>query len=196
MPYGDVPAFVKALKATESTFSKLALEFAILTAARSGEVRGARWSEIDLEREVWAIPAERMKAGRAHTVPLPRQALDVLARARALAQALGGRGGDDLIFPGQKAGKSLSDMTLTKLMRDRGLTAVPHGFRSSFRDWCGNETDFSRDTAELCLAHAVANKTEAAYARGDQLQKRRLLMAAWGAFVAGEAAPGLRLVSA
>jgi integrase len=197
MPYSDVTGFLKALKATEPTFSKLALEFAILTAARSGEVRGAVWSEIDLEKGLWSLPPERMPKGkRPHVVPLSPQARDVLARARAMAHALGPSGSEGFVFPGEKAGKTLSDNTLRKLMRDRGLISVPHGFRSTFRDWVGNETNFGADTAELAIAHAVANPVEAAYARGDQLQKRTLMMNAWGAFVAGEAAPALRLVSA
>ena len=189
MPFGDVAAFLSALRAKPPTSSRLALEFLILTAGRSGEVRLATWAEIDLKAGDWSLPAERMKSKRAHVVPLSSAAISVLVR---LGDVTGSRAG--LLFEGQKRGKPLSDMTLTKIMRDAGLSAVPHGFRSSFRDWVSEETNFDGDTAEAALAHAVANKTEAAYRRGNQLEKRRALMAAWGAYCTGDAGGVVRLV--
>jgi integrase len=135
------------------------------------------------------VPAARMKMKREHVVPLSAPALSVLVR---IAELTGNRSG--LVFEGMKRGKPLSDMTLTKLLRDAGLDATPHGFRSCFRDWVSEETAFDGDTAEAALAHAVKNKTEAAYRRGNQLDKRRALMAAWGGYCAGDGASVVRLV--
>lgn len=177
MPYTEVPAFVKRLRLVRG-MSSFALEFAILTAARSGEVRGARWSEMDLEAKVWIVPAARMKAGREHRVPLCDRAVEILG---TLAQL--DHGPDDLVFPGQKKGAPLSDMSLTALLRRLKVEATVHGFRSSFRDWAGDATAFPREVAEAALAHAVGDATEAAYRRSDALEKRRKLMEAWGAFV-------------
>lgn len=177
MPYPEVPAFVKRLRLVRG-MSSFALEFAILTAARSGEVRGARWSEMDLEAKVWTVPAARMKAGREHRVPLCDRAIEILG---TLAQL--DHGPDDLVFPGQKKGAPLSDMSLTALLRRLKVNATVHGFRSSFRDWAGDATTFPREVAEAALAHAVGDATEAAYRRSDALEKRRKLMEAWGAFV-------------
>lgn len=171
--YSKVAAFVGKLRERES-IGRLAFEFLILTAARSGEVRGALWSEIDLTERTWTIPAERMKADVEHIVPLSDAALDVLKRARVHKQD-----GNDLVFPGTRHGKPMSDMTLTKICRDAEVDAVPHGFRSSFRDWVSEETDFDRDVAEMALAHTIANPVEAAYRRGKLLQKRRKLMNLW-----------------
>lgn len=171
--YSKVAAFVGKLRERES-IGRLAFEFLILTAARSGEVRGALWSEIDLTERTWTIPAERMKADVEHIVPLSDAALDVLKRARVHKQD-----GNDLVFPGTRHGKPMSDMTLTKICRDAEIDAVPHGFRSSFRDWVSEETDFDRDVAEMALAHTIANPVEAAYRRGKLLQKRRKLMNLW-----------------
>lgn len=171
--YSKVAAFVGKLRERES-IGRLAFEFLILTAARSGEVRGALWSEIDLTERTWTIPAERMKADVEHIVPLSDAALDVLKRARVHKED-----GNDLVFPGTRHGKPMSDMTLTKICRDAEVDAVPHGFRSSFRDWVSEETDFDRDVAEMALAHTIANPVEAAYRRGKLLQKRRKLMNLW-----------------
>jgi integrase len=189
MPYKALPAFLSDLRAKPATPSRLALELLILCASRSGEVRLADWSEFDLKAGLWHVPAARMKMKRDHVVPLCAPALSVLAR---IADLTGNRSG--LVFEGMKRGKPLSDMTLTKLLRDAGIDATPHGFRSSFRDWVSEETTFDGDTAEAALAHAVKNKTEAAYRRGNQLEKRRALMVAWGAYCGGEFVSVVRLV--
>ncbi|MFG1201775.1 integrase arm-type DNA-binding domain-containing protein [Xanthobacter aminoxidans] len=177
MPYAVVPAFVKRLRLVRG-MSAYALEFAILTAARSGEVRGARWSEMDLKAKVWTVPAARMKAGREHRVPLCPRAVEILETLAQVKQEP-----DDLIFPGQRKGAPLSDMSLTALLRRLKVEATVHGFRSSFRDWAGDHTTFPREVAEAALAHATGDATELAYRRGDALEKRRKLMEAWGTFV-------------
>ncbi|MBW8753747.1 MAG: tyrosine-type recombinase/integrase [Sphingomonadales bacterium] len=176
MPYSQVPAFLQRLQERES-FSRLALEFAILTAARSGEVRGAAWSEIDLKGGTWTIPAARMKANREHAVPLSAPALKVLERCAELRTA-----DEILVFPGSRPKQPMSDMTLTKLLRDMKLTCTAHGFRSSFRDWASEETETQGEVAEASLAHAIKDKTEAAYRRGNLYQKRRALMDLWGTY--------------
>ncbi|MFG1379497.1 tyrosine-type recombinase/integrase [Xanthobacter autotrophicus] len=183
LPYADVPAFLKRLRLVRG-MSSFALEFAILSAARSGEVRGARWPEIDADKKLWAVPAERMKAGREHRVPLGPRALEILDTVAQLK-----RGPDDLVFPGQKRGSPLSDMSLTALLRRLKVDATAHGFRSSFRDWAGDHTTFPREVAEAALAHAVGDATEAAYRRSDALEKRRALMLAWDVFL--NAAPAV-----
>ena len=155
--------------------TKAAFEFLVLTACRSGEVRLSEWREFDLESSVWTIPADRSKTRREHRVPLPPRTLAVLDQARQLSH------GEGLIFP-SVTGKPLSDATLSKLLREQGMQAVPHGCRSSFRDWCG-ETGQPREVAEACLAHAVKNKVEAAYARSDLLNRRRILMQAWADYL-------------
>lgn len=180
MPFADVPAFVATLRERE-TVGRLALEALVLTAARSGEIRGATWAEIDLEGALWTVPAERMKAEREHIVPLSPAAVRAFERAKAI-----GTGGE-LVFQGLKRGKPLSDMTLTKVMRDAGLEATPHGFRSSFKDWAAETTGFANELSEAALAHVIANKTEAAYRRGNLLEKRREMMNAWGSYCEGEA---------
>ena len=176
LPYAEVPAFFAKLKERD-TVGRLALEALILTAIRSGEIRGTTWGEVDLDNALWTIPAERMKAGKEHVVPLSSAALDVFRRAQGYREAR-----SELVFPGQRGGKPLSDMTLTKICRDMEVPAVPHGFRSSFRDWVAEETDFDGDIAEMALAHAIGNKVEAAYRRGNLLEKRKALMEAWGTF--------------
>ncbi|HJO65514.1 MAG TPA: tyrosine-type recombinase/integrase [Sphingomonas sanguinis] len=176
LPYAQVPDFIAHLRQKE-TVSRLAFEALILTAARSGEIRGATWDEINLESAVWTIPPSRMKAGREHVVPLSAAAVDVFRRAAEHREAR-----SELVFPGQRGGKPLSDMTLTKICRDAKVEAVPHGFRSSFRDWVAEETDFDGDIAEMALAHTIENKVEAAYRRGNLLEKRRTLMEAWAAY--------------
>lgn len=153
-----------------------ALEFLILTAARSGEVRGATWSEIDLEANVWTIPKERMKMGREHRVPLSPAAVEILGKLPRI-------GGADLVFPSASGGQ-LSDRTLLAALRRMGTTVTAHGFRSTFRDWCGEHTNFPREIAEAALSHAVGNSVEQAYRRGDALLKRRKLMEAWAGFCA------------
>lgn len=179
MPYEKVAAFIEKLRQRES-FSRLALEFAILTAARSGEVRGAAWDEIDLEAALWTIPRGRMKADREHVVPLTRRCIKIVERCAEL------RVRDcSIIFPGMQGGRPLSDMTLTKLLREMSEPYTAHGFRSAFRDWASEETDHQSDVAEAALAHRIANKTEAAYRRGNLLEKRRILMNDWAAYCEG-----------
>jgi integrase len=156
------------------TVAALALEFVILTAARSGEVIGARWSEIDLAAGVWTVPAERMKAGAIHRVPLSERALAILEKARAF--------GGEYVFPGARVGKPLSNMALAMMLRRMKLDVTAHGMRSTFRDWAGEVSTFPREVAEAALAHAVGDATERAYRRGDALEKRRLMMEAWGTF--------------
>lgn len=175
LPVSAMPAFMAELREREG-MSARALEFLILCASRSGEVRGAVWSEIDLENKVWTIPPERMKAGREHRVPLAARAVDLL-------KALPRIKGIDLVFPAPRGGV-LSDMTLTALMRRMNSDAVPHGFRSSFRDWAGECTNYPRDVAEQALAHTLESKVEAAYRRGDALEKRRAMMIDWATFLA------------
>ena len=180
----DMPAFIKALRQHDGLSPK-ALEFAVLTAARSGEVRGANWAEIDLEAAVWTVPKERMKAGKEHRVPLNTQAIKLL-------EAMPRIEGTELVFPAPRGGQ-LSDMALTALTRrmnfrdDAGRVCVPHGFRSSFRDWVFERTDYPRDLAEAALAHALENKVEAAYRRGDALERRRAMMQAWANYCEGVA---------
>jgi len=176
LPYAEVPTFVAKLKERD-TLGRFALEALILTATRSGEIRGATWGEVDLDNGLWTIPAERMKAGKEHVIPLSSAALDVFRRAQGYREAR-----SELVFPGQRGGKPLSDMTLTKICRDMEIPAVPHGFRSSFRDWVAEKTDFDGETAEMALAHAIGNKVEAAYRRGNLLEKRKALMETWGRY--------------
>ncbi len=172
MAYADVPAFVTRLREREA-LAALALEFTILTAARSGEVYGARWSEVDMAAKVWTIPAERMKAAREHRIPLSAPALTILEK---LSDARTG----DFVFPGQRPGKPLSGWAMEMLLRRMGIEgATVHGFRSAFRDWAGNETHYPRELAEAALAHVVGDKAEQAYRRSDALERRRELMAAW-----------------
>jgi integrase len=190
MPYADVPAFVAKLRESAS-MGRLALEALILTAARSGEIRGATWSEVDLDAKTWTVPAERMKAGKAHVVPLSEPAAAVFRRTAELRTA-----GSDLVFPGASRGKPLSDMTLLKVLRDMGMKLTVHGFRSAFRDWCAEETSVSGEVAEAALAHAIPNKVEAAYRRTDFLEKRRKLMDAWATYCAGVSAKVVQLARA
>ena len=174
MAYADVPAFVAKLRECDA-IAAMALEFCILTATRSGEVLGARWSEIDMAARVWTVPAGRMKAGLGHRVPLSARVLAILER---LSEALTG----DFVFPSPR-GNKLSHPVMGKVMSRLGVDGVTvHGFRSAFRDWAGNETHFPREIAEAALAHTVGDKAEQAYRRGDALEKRRDLMAAWAAW--------------
>ena len=177
VPHGEVAAALEAVDASDAwAGAKLALRFLVLTAARSGEVRGADWGEIDLGRAVWTVPAERMKAGVEHRVPLSTGALDVVRDAAAA----GGSG--PLLFPTVR-GKRMYDNALSKLLRDEGVAGVPHGFRSSFRDWAAERTDFPRTVVEAALAHRVADRVEAAYFRSDLFDRRRDLMQAWSDYL-------------
>ena len=182
MPFEDVPAFVDELQAVGSVSSS-ALEFLILTAARSGEVLGARWAEFDLGGSLWIVPAERMKARREHRVPLSPRCLAILADMELIRRS-------EYVFPGAKAGRPLSVMALEMQMRrlKRG-DVTPHGFRSAFRDWAGECTSFPREVAEAALAHLVGDEVERAYRRGDALQKRRELMQAWASYLEHHRAP-------
>ena len=174
IPHGEMHGFMKALRQQDGTGAR-ALEFAILCASRSGEVRGATRQEFDLKKGLWTIPGERMKAGKPHTVPLSKQALHLIAAIEPTA-------GTDLVFPSPR-GKVLSDMTLTQVMRRMQLEAVPHGFRSTFRTWGGEQTAYPRDMLEFSLAHTLENKVEAAYMHGTQIEKRRKLMQDWADYL-------------
>lgn len=172
---GDVGAFMVKLRAANGMGAR-ALEFVILTAARSGEVRGATWAEIDVASKVWTVRAGRMKAGKEHRVPLSEPTLALLAALPRMA-------GTELVFPAARGGM-LSDMTLSAVLRRMSVPAVPHGFRSTFRDWASERTNYPRDVAEMALAHAIGDKVEAAYRRGDLFEKRVLMMADWAQFLA------------
>ena len=191
LPYTEIPAALDTVDASPASMAaKLCLRFLILTAGRSGETRGALWSEIDLDAREWRIPANRMKAGVEHRIPLPDAALAVLEQARPLRDDSG------LVFPSPtRRGKPLSDMTLTKILRDNGLSdrATVHGFRTCFRTWASERTSAARAVMELSLAHAVGSSVEQAYARSDLIEKRRVLMQAWADFVAGGGADVERL---
>ncbi len=180
LPIDDTPAFMVLLAKVEGMGAR-ALAFAIYTAARSGEVRGATWAEIDLDAKVWTVPASRTKQGREHRVPLSDAAVELLNALPRLAKC-------EMVFP-SSAGAQLSDMTLSAVCRRMDVPAVPHGFRSTFRDWCGERTAFAREVAEAALGHSVGNEVEAAYRRGDALEKRRKLMNAWAGFLAKPVEP-------
>lgn len=183
MPWRNIPAFVAEHlhHAERYDVTRAMLEFLILTAARSGEVRGMQWQEVDWSSAVWTIPAERMKAKQAHRIPLSTRAMEILKAWQGV--------NEELVFPSPRAQAELSDMVLTAFLRrvqaqsdTPGRIATAHGFRSSFRDWC-SEQGYSRDLAERALAHTVQNKVEAAYHRTDLLEQRRSMMDVWGAFV-------------
>jgi integrase len=178
MSYAAVPVFLVQLR-DRPLIAAMALDFLILTAARTGEVLGARWTEIDLDAKVWTVPGSRMKSGREHRVPLSHPALAILER---LAEAKAGA----FVFPGQRLDRPLSSMALEMVLRRMDLKNVTvHGFRAAFRDWAGDETDFPREVCEAALAHVAGDATELAYRRGDALAKRRELMNAWAAFCDG-----------
>ncbi|NPT54739.1 tyrosine-type recombinase/integrase [Paraburkholderia elongata] len=172
LPFSEMGNFMPQLRAIESNTARC-MEFAILTAARSGEARGARWAEIDWDSRVWRVPAERMKAKKEHRVPLSDAAFRLL---QAMPRT------PDVVFPSPR-GKVLSDMTLLMMVRRLGVDAVPHGFRSTFRDWAGERTNYPRELAEVALAHVKGDATEAAYWRGDVLEKRRRMMDDWAQFI-------------
>lgn len=188
MPHADVAAAVEAVRGSgKQPAGPLAFEFLVLTAARWGEVRWAEWTEIEPAEGLWTVPATRMKAKREHRVPLCRRALEILDEARALGAADG-----PLVFTRQGA-KPLADKSLRRLLRRHEIPAVPHGFRSSFRDWAAEKTDHPREVVEAALAHVVQNKVEAAYRRTDLFERRRRLMDDWAAYVAGKShAPDAR----
>lgn len=182
MPYAQLPEFMKDLK-NNGSISALALQFLILTATRTSEVLHATWDEIDEKTSMWTIPASRMKSRREHRVPLSEQAIAILNVLPRIA-------GNPYLFPGSRYRRPLSNMALLQLMRGMGYGVdgdkgpyVPHGFRSSFRDWSGEVSSFPRDVAEMALAHVIENKVEAAYRRGDLFQKRTLMMEAWAGFL-------------
>ena len=189
LPYQEVAGALEAVEKSRASMAvRFCLRFLILTAARSGEARGATWAEIDLEAREWRIPGRRMKKGREHRVPLSDAACDVLARAKLLED------GSGLVFPSpQRPGRPLSNMTLTKILRDRGLAdrGTVHGFRSAFRDWCA-ETGKPREIAEAALAHTVGG-VEGAYFRSDLYARRRVLMDQWAAFLMGDETKVVRL---
>jgi integrase len=183
MAYVDVPKFVTQLHlASAGEGAKLALEFLILTASRTREVLGAEWREIDFEKSIWTIAKGRMKAGREHKVPLSKRAVAILKRAKELA------GGSFLVFPGRSAELPMSNMVFLMIVRRMGLAITVHGFRSAFRDWASERTNFSREVCEMALAHTIKSKAEAAYRRGDLLEKRRELMATWAKYIAATSA--------
>ena len=177
LPHREVATAIHTVQDSHAgIITKLAFEFLILTAARSGEVRLATWAEMDVEAAIWTVPAERMKAKRAHRVPLSERAVAILREAQVWADESG------LVFP-SPTGKPLSNMTLSKLLKELKIPAVPHGFRSSFRDWAQESTNAPRAVMEAALAHTIPDKTEAAYARSDLFERRRGLMEQWAAYL-------------
>jgi integrase len=180
MPYDAVPAFVERLQEREAV-AALALEFVILTAARTGEVIAAEWNEVDLAKALWTVPAERMKAGKEHRVPLSPRAVEILERTKQL--------GGKYLFPGAQRSK-LSGMAMAMLLRRMKQDVTVHGFRSAFRDWAAECTGYSHEVAEMALAHTIGNAVERAYRRGDLFEKRRRLMADWATYCASGAPVG------
>ncbi|MCY4394975.1 MAG: tyrosine-type recombinase/integrase [Rhodospirillaceae bacterium] len=187
LPYQGVSGALEAVKASHAApATVLAVEFLVLTACRSGEVRQATWAEIDMAAAVWTIPAERMKQRRAHRVPLSGRAMEILREAETYRDASG------LIFP-SATGRAMSDNTLSKLLRELGIECVPHGFRSSFRDWAAERSNAPREVCELALAHVNSDRVEAAYRRTDLFEKRRDLMERWAGYLSGQDAKVVRL---
>ena len=172
MSYEEVPAFAGELR-SRNAMAALALEFAILTAARTGEVLGATWGEVDFDKAVWTIPAGRMKAGKEHRVPLSPRTVEILEKTKLL--------GKTWLFPADNGG-ALSTMAMTMLLRRMERDCTVHGFRSAFRDWAAESTSYAHEVCEMALAHVIANRAEAAYRRGDLFEKRRRLMADWASF--------------
>ena len=179
LPHRQVAAAIRTVRgSTALPAARLAFEFLVLTAAKWSEVRGAEWAEIDRDAGVWTVPARRMKANRQHRVPLCGRALEILEAAQALEE------GDGPVVFTHGGGKPLDDKQLRWLLREQGIAAVPHGFRSSFRDWAGEETDHPREVIEAALAHVVRDRVEAAYARSDLFERRRILMDDWARYLA------------
>ena len=182
LPYAQVPGAVRQVRESAAAApTKLALEFLVLTASRSGEVRAADWTEVDWEAATWELPAARMKARRPHRVPLSGRAIEILRQAVELVN------GQGLIFPATRSGRPASEMAFTALLRRLQIPAVPHGFRTSFRNWVAECTAAPWAVAEAALAHNVGNSTEAAYMRSDLFDQRRALMDRWADYVVGEA---------
>lgn len=186
LPYDAIPEFMADLRGRSAVAAR-ALEFAILTAARSGEVMGAQWEEIDIEKKVWIIPAARMKAGREHRTPLS-------SRAMKIVEAMAKFGKEGYLFPGPKPNRPLSSMAMAMLLRRMKAEITVHGFRSTFRDWASETTGFPHEVCEMALAHAIGNKAEAAYRRGDLFDKRRKLMEAWASYCAKKAGDKVALL--
>ena len=185
LPYDQVADALATIEATNAWWAtKAALRFAVLTAARSGEVRGMTWDEVG--SDVWTVPADRMKAGREHRVPLSDAAMAVLAEARKLT------GGEGLVFP-STVGRSMSDSAISKLLKENGIAGTPHGMRSAFRDWASERTNTAHAVMEAALAHTIPNKAEAAYARSDLFDKRRVLMEGWARYLSPSAAKVVNL---
>ena len=182
LPYDQVAGAVAAVRRSDARLSaKLGIEFLVLTAGRSGEVRGARWEEIDTQGGEWTILAERMKSRREHRVPLSARAVEVLDEAKAHARR------SEWVFASAR-GLTLTSMDFSGLLKSLGIGAVPHGFRSSFRDWAAERTDAPHAVMEAALAHAIRDKAEAAYARSDPFERRRVLMEQWAEYLAGRGA--------
>lgn len=179
MPFVEVPAFVKGLQRNDvdGLPARRALELLILTATRTSETLEAKWQEFDLQAGVWVLPAERTKSGREHRVPLQQRAIEILEEISAMGLE------GDFVFPGTKQNKPLSNMTLLMMLRRLEIPYKTHGFRSSFRDWVAETTDYPREVAEMALSHDVKNKVEAAYRRGDMLERRRPMMEDWAEFL-------------
>lgn len=177
MPIDDLPGFFRKLvERNNPPIAELALQFTILTAARTGEVIGARWSEMDLANSSWTIPADRMKMGREHSVPLTETALNLLSKLPRFAKS-------DWVFPGQRRARPLSNMAMLGVLKRKAPGLTVHGFRSTFRDWAAERTDYPAEVCEMALAHSIANKAEAAYRRGNLFEKRRELMRDWERFL-------------
>jgi len=188
IPYDEVQSAIEMIKNSQASLSvKLALEMLIMTASRSGEIRNAKWDEIDADKRIWTIPAERMKQRKVHRVPLSSRCIEILDEADNLRDKSG------LIFPGNVKGKSLSDATLSKLVRELGIKCVPHGFRTSFRTWTGEQTNIPNEVCEFSLAHVVGNAAERAYQRSDLFEKRRQLMAMWAQYLTHSKAEVIKL---
>jgi len=188
LPYGKMPSFLVNVR-ERGAMAARALEFAILTAARTGEVLGARWDEFDLENKIWTVPASRMKAKREHRIPLSAAAFAIVRRLKSIQQ-------NEFVFPGERSNKPLSNMSMLMMLRRIGREDMTvHGFRSTFRDWAAEQTNFPREVAEAALAHVIADRTEAAYRRGDLFEKRRRLMAAWAAYCQTEPSVGGAVIS-
>lgn len=175
IPHPEIASFVTRLRQQPDGVSVRALEFLLLTAARTGEVIAARWSEFDLKKAIWTVPADRMKANRTHVIPLSQRAVEIVRDIKHLPD-------EEFVFRGVKLGKHISNMAMLQLMRRMKLDAVPHGMRSTFRDWAADMTDFPRELAEAALAHVVGDKTEAAYLRTNRLDRRRAMMDAWALY--------------
>ncbi len=187
LPYGEIPTFVSRLRENDGAdISKLAFEFLLLTATRTSEVLGARWDEIDFNGMVWSIPGNRMKMDREHRVPLAPRGVEILRQAKELSEE------SDLVFPGRSHNRPLSNMVFLMILRRINLDITAHGFRSAFRDWAAECTNFPNDVCEMALAHTIKNKTEAAYRRGDLLERRVPLMEQWATYC--EPTPGSNVV--